>query len=76
MFVKRIPQLMDPLCVNKQRRLQKLLVKKISVQLMDGWFNRRIKRKNIVYKHIHVEGKSADFVAVDVWINTVVKNYR
>ena len=29
------------------------------------------RRENIDYKHIHGEGKSADFVAGDLWINTV-----
>lgn len=36
----------------------------------DGWFNRWKRRENIVFKQLHGEEKSADYVAANEWIKS------
>jgi len=57
-----------PLMSQKAEELAKSMGKE-KFSATDGWFNRRKKRENIVYKRIHCkEKKSADFLAADEWI--------
>jgi hypothetical protein len=58
-----------PIMCQKAEELAKTMGKEDFVAT-DGWFNRWKRRENIVFKRLHGEEKSADFLAANEWIKT------